>query len=209
MKYALFLLLLSCGAPGHEYMRGTMVAPPPAPARPGVGAPIRGQPGEPHAYPRSPYTRALPQTPETMRQPGIWAATPSAPLPSVLGVMLPLPRTKAPDKDVEAVSKCAAVVNGSIDMAEKRAAMRHIPDARRECIVAQLYLRCADLTAKATEQRRQSAIAFDGAAHNRVALMLDEATRFARGKCATKPLTPEDDTLWTTIAAAMENFGGF
>jgi hypothetical protein len=67
----LFLLLVSgCASPGHELQRGSAVAPPPPPVRPGHGAPVVGQPGQQApAFPRSPHRRVLPPS----REPGLWA----------------------------------------------------------------------------------------------------------------------------------------
>lgn len=67
------MLLASCSSGPVEFRRGSPVAPAPANVRPGVGAPVLGQPSQPHGLPRSPYGRVLPQTPETRKEPGIWA----------------------------------------------------------------------------------------------------------------------------------------
>lgn len=149
MKYALFLLLLSCGAPGHEYMRGTMVAPPPAPVRPGVGAPIRGQPGEPHAYPRSPHTRVLPETPETRHGPGIWAADVTARgerdddhpneqpgRPQIFGIPLPI--------DTPEIAQASQACADDMRFAalHTKQDIEKWPRPQRACAAMRLYLLC-------------------------------------------------------------------
>lgn len=158
MKYALVLLLLSCGAPGHEYMRGTMVAPPPAPARPGVGAPIRGQPGEPRVYPRSPHTRVLPQTPETRHGPGIWAAdVHRIPQPPVRKVGDPIPHIMVlefealvhPDAndglDAMPTEQCAYTVEHDIYANQSLLRMAfEMTTAERECLAAAAMGRCLE-----------------------------------------------------------------
>lgn len=148
MRYVLLILLASCASGSSEFHRGTMVAPPPAPARPGVGAPIRGQPGEPHAYPRSPYIRTLPQTPETMRQPGIWAS--DAPsegrpvvLPQVYGVDMPMPDGAKEVRDIAHLKMCANMLPPTM----KRSGVgdpRWLTAGEARCVVAGYLWQCME-----------------------------------------------------------------
>jgi len=85
----LILLLSACAANQSAFP----VAPPFSPV---LDAPVTvGQPGyvgELERAPRSPHKRVLPQTPETRKEAGIWAANaPSQTEPVLLGVRLPVP----------------------------------------------------------------------------------------------------------------------
>lgn len=147
MRYVLLLLLASCTSGPSEFHRGTMVAPPPAPARPGVGAPIRGQPGEPHAYPRSPYTRVLPETPDSLREDGLWSGggpvASTSPLAPVLGVIVPTPQNYESDSDPNAF--CAALVEHGGDATPAFArALRALGDDAKRCFVARAMVACME-----------------------------------------------------------------
>lgn len=98
MRYLPLLLLLSACAtsPGA---RTTYSQSAPVPEfEPAWTAPhTTGQPGyvSPEDVPRSPHKRALPQTPETMKGPAIWAgdepkASNSQETPDLFGVLLPV-----------------------------------------------------------------------------------------------------------------------
>jgi hypothetical protein len=114
------LLLLSavvaitaCTSPeSSEFHKGTLTRPPPAPAaRPGVGAPMYGQPG-PQMHPRSPHGRVLPETPETRKGPGIWAAHPPDDAPTItFNWDVPVPEDD--DEAAEQLRKCAKTMEGA------------------------------------------------------------------------------------------------
>lgn len=76
LLYGLVALLAACASSPTTYERGTLTSPPPPPTRPGVGAPVVGQPGSfTQPPPRSPNTRVLPPS----NEPGLWSAdTPQA-----------------------------------------------------------------------------------------------------------------------------------
>ena len=93
LLYGLLALLAACASSPTPYERGTLTRPPPPPTRPGVGAPIVGQPGSfTQPPPRSPNTRVLPPS----NEPGLWSAdTPKAALtPAPVGS--PLGRDSLP-----------------------------------------------------------------------------------------------------------------
>jgi hypothetical protein len=77
LAVALMCCAFACAAPETpRTLRRGATAPAPAPVRPGVGAPVVGQPG--YVGPleelsKSPHGRVLPETPRTRREPGIWA----------------------------------------------------------------------------------------------------------------------------------------
>jgi hypothetical protein len=147
MKHLLSLILVlgcSSSAPS-QYERGTYPGAPPL--RPGHGAPVVGQPSvtvrtvpQPNPKPQ----RLLPETPETQRQPGIWASGSVTPtLPLLFGVVLPYPEIEE-KIDRSNTDMCAFTMMSA-------AAAKHIPrdvwrpwsvDTRR-CLAARLYEHCA------------------------------------------------------------------
>lgn len=78
MYVVVFIAVFGCSGP-REYHQGAAQPPPPPSMRPGVGAPTVGQPGwNPgvRTIPGPQHGRILPETPETRKEPGIWAAEP-------------------------------------------------------------------------------------------------------------------------------------
>lgn len=154
--YFLFPLLVACApsAPS-QYEQGAYRPPVRAPVfNPATGAPHTvGQPGhlDPNAYPRSPYTRVLPETPETRREPGIWAANPPRTSvkppkwedrePVVLGIELP-----EPDDSSEAFrmqNRICAEIFARFDERYMKGAASTWGDVQRRCFVAFVYAECA------------------------------------------------------------------
>lgn len=143
-------LLLSCATSPEgpaTYERGTFVRPPPAPARAGVGAPMVGQPGaQSREYPRSPYTRVLPQTPETRKGPGLWSAeSPRASIETwvytadIAGLHVPhvgWDGTPAPERN-PCISRLRRFLDSGTHLAELARLPKH-----RECIIARLFNAC-------------------------------------------------------------------
>lgn len=118
----------------------------------GAGLPEYRPTEEREAAPRSPYTRVLPQTPETRQGPGLWAGDqPQAALktmwsarqPVALGVRLP----GGEDRDEpllmrEGVRRCAY----EIDSFSRQTFTDHLGRLALDekiCLVAALHLRCA------------------------------------------------------------------
>lgn len=137
MRFALLLLLTSCSG-----VQGIPVAPRPPAFSPVTDAPITiGQPGtqprgvaiEPNPKP----SRALPESPETRRGPGIWASKEpeTDPTISVLGVPL-----WAPDADTDVMGvyhRCAAMANTATSVKSIPAAER-----LRMCLAPLLIYHC-------------------------------------------------------------------
>lgn len=150
---ALLVVILWCGVAAAQPAR----LPPPSPVfNPAQDAPHTiGQPGhlrpQPKVEPGPRPTRVLPQTPETMRQPGVWGTTAprgsDAPMVKVEDVSIPLP----PDIDKPALERakaCGAAVQEAIN--DNRALInfrRYLPDMRtcfvflawRDCMASPLW----------------------------------------------------------------------
>jgi hypothetical protein len=144
LAVALSLLTGCASAPPSTLQRGALTAPPPAPLRPGVGAPVVGQPGAQRApLPRSPNTRQLPPSTE----PGLWAADSPraagqfgfAPV-RLLGVDLPTPLF-VPEEQL-AVTVCAGTVELWLQHAKLKAAAEKLSRPERECAAHALLVLC-------------------------------------------------------------------
>lgn len=139
------VLFLACAGPSaSEYQRGTSVTrPPPAPVRPGVGAPVVGQPGTVVApLPRSPNVRPLPPSSEM----GLWsadgprAARKSEP-PVVFDFTMPVP-------DIESAvirgysQLCAASVDDTTRFQVIDEAIKRLSKHEQECLAIRAYKSC-------------------------------------------------------------------
>lgn len=167
---AIFTALISCATPGpREYHDGMPLRPPPAPAaRPGVGAPVVGQPGifDPREYPKSPYGRVLPEDENTRREPGIWAADDDGPIgdidPEEVFIWpVPLPPNPAPH-EIGYASICAVGAGRVLTLAAQqspsevkaRMAKWGKPDA--DCVLARLFQACAILILNDNERANKN-----------------------------------------------------
>lgn len=150
VQLALLLLLTACASQAPSTLqRGTFIPPPPAPVRPGVGAPVVGQPGQvnPQEVPRSPHKRVLPPT----REPGLWAGD-SAPRTSsgpqreayILEVPLPEPKEAPEGGSTSLAGKCAGEMNAAISPENMRKIWR-LSLKERRCLVAHLYYYCTSV----------------------------------------------------------------
>jgi hypothetical protein len=143
-------LLTACAA-----NQSAFPAPRPPSFSPTMDAPITvGQPGHVGPMvlpPRSPHTRVLPQTPETMKAPGIWAS--DEPLgivaPEIFGLPMPLPTSAPNDPRLDALARrCAS----SMDATAREVGVSPIPDGVsvdvRMCLAMHLYNYCLFWTTK-------------------------------------------------------------
>lgn len=180
------LCLMGCATSEERgtLARGTMTSPPPAAARPGVGAPVVGQPA-PHAdaVPRSPHARVLPETPETRRHPGIWATTVPLDGPVVQRVRLPYPPNATSDLEREATDKCATGLNDTIRKFALEPEYAKLTTEEKDCVVAQLYYLCT--TGMMNDHRRAKAegTAFDAGRYAARQAADRTAESFASEKC--------------------------
>jgi hypothetical protein len=152
MRYLILLLLASCSTHPHpDYHRGAGVRPAPAPVRPGVGAPVLGQPGYiGPEVPRAPHGRVLPPT----RDPGLWAvAQPAMAAPNpwddsdpiLIGVHLPEPdenESLAPLMMTQR-KRCAYLGNTLFTMKMSPEDLVGASRDVRACLAAQAWYLCA------------------------------------------------------------------
>jgi hypothetical protein len=143
-------LLTACAA-----NQSAFPLPPPPPLRPVAEPPLfpgtAGQPGHvgPMALPpKSPHKRVLPQTPETRKVPGLWAAAPSASdgtfSPALLLEAFPVLIDGSTPVDYGVLNSCAANLRLAADATgatEKAAGVTR--DVRR-CLAARLLWMCVN-----------------------------------------------------------------
>lgn len=209
MPLLLFLVLAAgCAGPGQELHRGTNVAPPPAPHRPGVGAPVVGQPGShSEALPRSPHQRLLPPSVE----PGLWAGDqPRAsrkqePVPPELfGVLLPgLPVSE--DK-VEAgfAYTCVGFWGRALPgtgLAEKVKALS--PQDKR-CMVAQMNHACVRIIEQMDENESADGVV-TLIVRRHLAALRRSANEFVQKECGGARLTSSQQRLLRELTDALYN----
>lgn len=147
MRWVALVLLAAC-APAQSEFRDGARPPPPEPRTAytpaGAGLPEYLAQPEPEAPPRSPYTRVLPQTPESRKQPGIWAgdapATPH-PAPMLLGVPLPL---GVDEQDVVTRTSRACMSLMQDALLKVNPDLSTWADRHKRCLGATLYFRCAN-----------------------------------------------------------------
>jgi hypothetical protein len=152
------LLLAACASSGgHGDLHQGAVRPPPPPVRrSGVGAPVIGQPGVQVDMPRSPHTRALPQTPETRQEDTIWAATPPDARPAVyprgtprpylqvMHVPIDLPATIEDGFDATPAGWCSEAMSIAVATSKHGLAARltNIEDDERRCLIKASFYDC-------------------------------------------------------------------
>lgn len=160
MKRLALLLALACAGPERipsTYAQGAPMPPRPPPFNPAQDAPHTvGQPGhlappvrpQPNPVPG----RVLPQTPETRREPGIWASD-GAPKPKVHFVpYLPQSVPLVPDAEL---ARCARDVVRQVGQEEARQALK-LTEPERHCarvlVVVSCLQRWRDLAYKDTSR---------------------------------------------------------
>jgi hypothetical protein len=187
----LFLLSASAmgcaaGSHGAEYRQAAYTPPPPAPLRPGVGAPVVGQPGHVREdVPRSPHKRVLPPT----REPGVWAGDQSPrpvagePWQMVLDIELPLPTVFETPEDLMPVSICRTDILKRLDALALMDAAKALGYPERRCLVARLYSFCADRAAAQLTEREVRGEAYIPIVKRRLGNVQDVAQRFKADAC--------------------------
>lgn len=190
----LLVFLVACAAPSStEYRRGVL-APPPAPARPGVGAPVVGQPGRAPAAPQSPYTRVLPETPETMRRPGIWAtSSPPDDGEFVLILGVPFPPATVNSEARTAARYCSETINRSALAVGRASFPPSLTTAMRRCAAARMAWQCADQHAENWTAMRKRAAKVNLAMESAWAATRDVALEMLKRECKGVPVKPVDE----------------
>jgi hypothetical protein len=198
-----FAFFVACASAPTTLQRGTLTRPPPARHRPGVGAPVH-DPRAPHpsVEPGPRPTRVLPQTPETRREPGIWATEspraaklPDAPAkwpdpPHILGWPLPYPPTAGTADDRYYARKCAhymALQASGLPLASPDSLTLDVA----KCFAAKLYRACMGIESDAAKARKPDPY-FD----THIANTRKEAERFENEACKGVDWNPDIDALF-------------
>lgn len=184
----LFLLLLSaCASPGPtQYGQGIPVAPRAPTFSPITDSPITtGQPGylgPMEGLPRSPHARVLPQTPETMREPGLWASSAPTSSGDVLVLGVPIPLTSEPSQDPSSahMRRCALELALLTTGTRPSELDRIIGAESRRCLAATAQRACMDYRYKKGLIERESKSGADRKAVARAVDVFGAATRVAR-----------------------------
>lgn len=178
-------LFLGCAPAPATLKRGTFTPPPPAPVRPGVGAPSVGQPGQARPeLPRSPHKRVLPPT----AGPGIWAGDePKAAIEDVGPAKLldvPLPLGDPTDPESMAMTRtCAEQMDYALLVAGIEATARDLVLAPRKCLAAKLYRHCATGVLENYQSKASKGEVLDREFLARVKAMKQKADAFEKESC--------------------------
>lgn len=148
MRWLLLVLFVGCAGPHREFRDGAPVRAPVAEPRAaytpaGAGLPeYWGQPVE--SVERSPHARVLPQTPETRREDGLWAAHDERRTPILLDLFPPMSPDARTDWDYEVPEQCARSMMESLRRTETIGRALSLPTNIRLCLAARLYRMCGD-----------------------------------------------------------------
>jgi hypothetical protein len=149
--YPLLFLLAACASSTPTQYAQGVPALPRAPAfNPTLDAPITtGQPGyvgPAENLPHSPHRRVLPETPDTRKEPGLWAAEPptsaTGDVPEILGLALPPLDLDDSAESLANQKDCAdrwAKVLRQSGLGRQRPKM---PPAEQRCAAALMYVLC-------------------------------------------------------------------
>jgi hypothetical protein len=207
---------IGCGhTSGGAYNQGVPVTPRAPVFSPAQDAPHTiGMPGtqprrvsvEPNPKP----TRVLPQTPETMRQPGIWASeTPEFPHDSpnlrLLGFVMPAPDDIGTMDDLHAPMLCASPMDVATRAVDSGGLIGSLSPRERACLAAQLFTACLAQLGKGLEIAKAKGAGHDDRllAHVRAAYQVAIAHRDA--VCGADYRTPPDHDALIVAAWRMWN----
>lgn len=160
-------------------------------------APIHiGQPGEvgsPEMFPRSPHKRVLPQTPETLKGPGIWAGdgahASSKDTPGMLlGLVLPYPDDATTPGERAPAEICADLMNKAADEAVPAETLQRLSKEERHCLAARMYHRCAVYFLQHDMAGIESGEHYDREHSKGVDGLVERAGRLADEECKTLPI---------------------
>lgn len=207
----LLALAIAACAPSPEYHRGTLARPPPAQARPGVGAPTY----DPHTKPLPPQpqpkpTRMLPPT----REPGIWASNDPEQrhggTPRLLEIDLPqIPNLRTDEIFEHALltSGCIQTINDRLDFLSLMApSLELLPEPRR-CLAARLYDLCVR---RKVDDAVRSRAGTDAVLPRALARTAQDAAEFREKACGSKAMPDADritgavERTWDTISTSRK-----
>lgn len=190
------LVVVACASPPREYRQGVPVAPRPSTFNPIMDAPHTiGQPGHverQREYPKSPYARVLPQTPESKKEDGLWAARSPDSYNGfeLMGTLLPLP-DNANDSEKQIVRGCVALsvegIGRTLGFEERKKAIRYlekIPGKEYPCIAARAYLSCVERLILNQEAKKAREGANDSTTDNELARLQKTAKKFENRSCS-------------------------
>lgn len=224
-RFLPFLLVLLCGCASSPttYRQGAPgfapVAPAPAYAPPGAGAPMVGQPGQQGApeVPRSPHKRVLPAT----KEPGLWASDSSAAsnlpaVPRIVGVDLPFPPGATKDEEKYIARTCgqemSRVVQGLRTL--NKWDVTGLSLEERRCIAARLYEHCASgrrtLFEQAIDSDRAAAVDKEVLLVMEVAVKSTDRTakKFVETACASVQKAEDVENYLTHAMMAWDHANG-
>lgn len=205
----LCLFLAACASPAPTtYSQGAYRPAPPA-FNPVTDAPITiGQPGYVRpgvqAEPGPKPTRVLPETPQTRREPGIWASDTGAPSGEewqrVLNIYLPMPESITSAAEAWPVARCARHINTRLDALGLMERARALSTRSiRACLAARLYQFCAQFEADDLARKRAAGEMLVLNVERVMNAILAEATAFRARACGRQEPREVAD-----IAAAVE-----
>jgi hypothetical protein len=198
------LLLVACAGPsGSTLERGTMTRPPPAQHRPGVGAPMLGQPGSASAVPRSPHKRVLPRS----EGPGIWAGDESAPEPALLGVGIPLPKDTL---ELIPVNQCLGWAQRTLAAEPaSRDTLAGASENRRKCIADNIMAQCLLELVSQGEQAQSRGERLHEEGFRALKSVHDLAQRRAKRSCSgIVPVDVEHEAQGRVVREMVERMNG-
>lgn len=162
MRYLLLLFLYGCtSSTPRLFADGAPLAPPGprvtyTPTGTGLPPEYWGTPEAPKPE-RSPHARTLPQTPETIREPGLWAGDQphAGPIVKAGGIVLQEPQEPT-DVDHVIMRQCARVLESMVEeLPRLREAYERLVFGEKMCAIAKAYEMCAEkdlLQAAAAQQ---------------------------------------------------------
>lgn len=205
----------ACG--GHAptpYSQGAPVAPRPPAFNPTTDAPITvGQPGHiaprPRVEPGPKHGRVLPQTPETRREPGLWAPKPptaSLPVepPQILGVTPPVPgQLRMPD-DGHARSICAHPMEVALKRVDHSNSLTRLAEDKRRCLAMHAYTTCLTRLLMAIEHAQDIGGGFQAGLIPHIKATVNVGTQALRTACAGVTLDDSHTDLINKALAEWE-----
>lgn len=219
---SMWLVLSGCATSGQsrEYHDGmpvrtvpVFVTPGYTPAGAGLPEYMPGMDAAP-AVPRGKDRRVLPETPQSRREPGIWASDDerrARPVPSVarwqrtlFGIELPLVEENPPGDSARLTNGCAAYAKYAAKLSGQDERALALPEQARACIAAKLFVACAKSAVDRHEQLRSKLESYDPALFKSEKAVEHRATEFEHAMCNGRHWTGEMNDIYTVILNRQE-----